>query len=354
MNLLQTSVQEVEGIGPAYREKLGLSGIHDLADLLSVSSAVLAENSGLSQDQIEKWQAAAMFMEAGSMTAQWAEATVHAGILSFDEWLDMSLDHLQSLFSEAVEAGRIPLAPTTSDLLEVTKDVSRLYLGKKAEGQVADHDGNPVAGAQVLAGLHSTTTDERGRWRIAGMNSNDAVRLFIIADGYATYHDPAFQLTTGTRTISVSRITVQPGISEPFLVDELFGDPLPPLQGYRSTVRVYDENEVRENEILSVSSYYDNGDVRMVSEYLSMENNLLIIRAYRLSANKLSDGAAINSLWRFSQGVFLYLSDSRNALNLYKHMRHQLPEIDPSGMSRDEVLMAFQPHVFSDLSNDEA
>ena len=35
-------------------------------------------------------------------------------------------------------------------------------------------------------------------------------------------------------------------------------------------------------------------------------------------------------------------------------MRHQLPEIDPSGMSRDEVLMAFQPHVFSDLSNDEA
>ena len=109
------------------------------------------------------------------------------------------------------------------------------------------------------------------------MNSNDAVRLFIIADGYATYHDPAFQLTTGTRTISVSRITVQPGISEPFLVDELFGDTLPPLQGYRSTVRVYDENEVRENEILSVSSYYDNGDVRMVSEYLSMENNLLII-----------------------------------------------------------------------------
>jgi predicted flap endonuclease-1-like 5' DNA nuclease len=78
-------ITEIEGIGPAYAEKLGTADIKTTDDLLKAGGAKagrkdLAEKTGLSEGQILKWVNMADLMRISGVGEEYSELLEAAGV----------------------------------------------------------------------------------------------------------------------------------------------------------------------------------------------------------------------------------------------------------------------------------
>lgn len=101
---------EVEGIGPAYAEKLAAAGVATTDDLLEKGGTragreALAAASGLSGDQILKWTNHVDLMRIGGVGSEYADLLEAAGVDSPLELARRSAANLAQTFHE-VDAAR--------------------------------------------------------------------------------------------------------------------------------------------------------------------------------------------------------------------------------------------------------
>lgn len=319
MDITNTDVQELEGIGPAYAQTLSEAGVASVFDLLENAPAALAFNTGLPLSKVEQWRSAALFLQAEGMNAQWAEATVAAGIYTFDDWLDKELAELAEVFENALSEGIIPTAPDTSQLYAITKEISRLHFGYKASGTVSDEQGNPIEGAEVLVGKYSTSTNAKGQWHLTGMQGAIQSGLIIIKEGFSTHYTANLTLENDNLIISSLTTMLTAGESLPITWDELDGDTLPSLTNIRSSIRIQGEDALRNKDLLVVSDHYQDGDIRMVSEYIVIENNVLVINGYRVSPDKFESLPTVGSYWIHHEGKFYAINMDRFSVEAFKN-----------------------------------
>ena len=105
----QVKVGDVEGIGPAYGEKLAAVGIVTTDDLLSAGATRqgrenLARDTGISHDLIRKWVDKADLMRVPGVGAQYSDLLELAGVDSPAELSRRNAAHLHQTFEDAVAA----------------------------------------------------------------------------------------------------------------------------------------------------------------------------------------------------------------------------------------------------------
>lgn len=78
-------VIDIEGIGPAYAEKLGRAGVTSTEQLRRASTERLAEQTGISETLLLQWKAMADFMRIKGIGKQYAELLARAGVTGVED-----------------------------------------------------------------------------------------------------------------------------------------------------------------------------------------------------------------------------------------------------------------------------
>lgn len=117
-------IENVEGIGPAYREKLAAAGVTKTNHLLAKGAAPagrkeLAAKTGLKEEQILKWVNLADLMRVRGVAEEYSELLEAAGVDTVKELKTRRADTLTAKMAEVNAATKkVRRAPT---LAEVTK-----------------------------------------------------------------------------------------------------------------------------------------------------------------------------------------------------------------------------------------
>ena len=77
---LNSDVEEIEGIGPAYRERLRAAGVTSVLDLWMGSTILLSNKTGIQPEMILRWQKMADLMKLEGVGPQYSEMLVASGI----------------------------------------------------------------------------------------------------------------------------------------------------------------------------------------------------------------------------------------------------------------------------------
>ena len=105
-------IEEIEGIGPAYAEKLSAAGIGSTDDLLEKCGAAkgrnaVAEATGLSTRQLLKWANMADLMRISGVGEEYSELLEAAGVDTVKELKHRNADNLAEKMSEVNEAKKL-------------------------------------------------------------------------------------------------------------------------------------------------------------------------------------------------------------------------------------------------------
>lgn len=100
-----TKVVEIEGIGPAYAEKLGKAGVQTVEALLDQGSTPagrkkLVESTGIGDKLIMKWVNHADLFRIKGVAGQYAELLEKAGVDTVVELSKRKADNLQKKMAE--------------------------------------------------------------------------------------------------------------------------------------------------------------------------------------------------------------------------------------------------------------
>src|SRR5512139_2339904 len=114
-----TPVSAIEGVGPAAGQLLQAGGIYTVYDLLRAGSPAIhsAVAALASLQEVKAWRQMAVLLEVATVTPQWAEALVQAGVTSLVELRHLDLNELQTLFNAARNQGTIPSLPALEDMV---------------------------------------------------------------------------------------------------------------------------------------------------------------------------------------------------------------------------------------------
>lgn len=98
-------IEDIEGIGPAYGEKLTAAGVNDTDDLLDKAGApagrkALAEATGLSEKQILGWTNMADLMRVSGIGKQFAELLEASGVDTIKELRNRNAENLAAKMDE--------------------------------------------------------------------------------------------------------------------------------------------------------------------------------------------------------------------------------------------------------------
>ena len=113
-------IEEIEGIGPAYGEKLTAAGVNDTDDLLDKAGApagrkALAEATGLSEKQILGWTNMADLMRVSGIGKQFAELLEASGVDTIKELRNRNAENLATKMGEInAEKNLAKTSPTES------------------------------------------------------------------------------------------------------------------------------------------------------------------------------------------------------------------------------------------------
>ncbi|MEQ1822656.1 MAG: DUF4332 domain-containing protein [Fimbriimonadaceae bacterium] len=118
------NISEVEGIGPAYAEKLGGAGVTTVEALLESGASAkgreaLAEASGISEAMIRDWVNHADLMRINGVGPQFAEMLEASGVDSVPELAQRNAANLATKLDEVNTAKN--LANRTPSLSEVER-----------------------------------------------------------------------------------------------------------------------------------------------------------------------------------------------------------------------------------------
>ncbi len=98
-------IEEIEGIGPAYREKLGSAGIRTTDDLLKLCCDArgrkqVSQQSGLSQSLLLNWSNMADMMRVSGVGPQFAELLEASGVDTVKELRNRNAANLAAKMKE--------------------------------------------------------------------------------------------------------------------------------------------------------------------------------------------------------------------------------------------------------------
>lgn len=107
-----SKVEEIEGVGPAYAEKLAATGIKSVADLLEKCAtrkgrAAVAEATGISDKSILKWSNHADLMRIDGVGPEFAELLEAAGVDTVKELRNRNAENLAKAMADKNEEKKL-------------------------------------------------------------------------------------------------------------------------------------------------------------------------------------------------------------------------------------------------------
>jgi predicted flap endonuclease-1-like 5' DNA nuclease len=128
-------IEEVEGIGSVYGEKLALAGIATTDDLLANGATragreALTKATGLTGDQILKWVNKVDLMRVPGVGPEYSDLLEAAGVDSVPELAQRNATNLAQVFADLDAARpnwirRVPSEETTRAWIEAAKGMPR-------------------------------------------------------------------------------------------------------------------------------------------------------------------------------------------------------------------------------------
>jgi predicted flap endonuclease-1-like 5' DNA nuclease len=117
------SIQEIEGIGAAYAEKLATAEIKTTDDLLELccdpkGRKGMSEKTGLSETLILKWANMADLMRVSGIGPEYAELLEASGVDTVKELRTRNVENLTSKMNEINEAKKLTRAAPTASIVE--------------------------------------------------------------------------------------------------------------------------------------------------------------------------------------------------------------------------------------------
>lgn len=115
-------LDEIEGIGPAYAEKLGTQGLTSVDDLLehggtAAGRQTLAEKSGISETLLLEWVNHADLFRINGVGSEYADLLEEAGVDSVPELAQRNAANLAAAMAQANESKNlVRRAPTESEV----------------------------------------------------------------------------------------------------------------------------------------------------------------------------------------------------------------------------------------------
>ncbi|HEY6068791.1 MAG TPA: DUF4332 domain-containing protein [Gaiellaceae bacterium] len=115
-------LNEIEGIGPAYAEKLGAHGLTSVDDLLehggtAAGRQTLAEKSGISETLLLEWVNHADLFRINGVGSEYADLLEEAGVDSVPELAQRNAANLAAAMAQVNESKNlVRRAPTESEV----------------------------------------------------------------------------------------------------------------------------------------------------------------------------------------------------------------------------------------------
>ena len=120
-------IQEIEGIGPAYAEKLAAADIDTTEELLKLccdakDRKATSEKTGVSESQLLKWANMADLMRISGVGSEFSELLEAAGVDTVKELRNRNADNLAAKMAEVNEQKKltrtVPSEKTVADWVE--------------------------------------------------------------------------------------------------------------------------------------------------------------------------------------------------------------------------------------------
>ena len=116
-------IDEIEGIGPAYREKLTAAGVTSTDDLLESCASpqgrkAMAEKSGVSEKLLLGWTNMADLMRVSGVGRQYAELLEAAGVDTIKELRNRNAENLTAKMEEINTAKKVAKATPSASMVE--------------------------------------------------------------------------------------------------------------------------------------------------------------------------------------------------------------------------------------------
>lgn len=124
------AIEEIEGIGPSYAEKLGAAGIKSTDDLLAQCGSAkgrkdTAGTTGLSEKQLLKWANMADLMRIKGVGEEYSELLEAAGVDTVKELQHRNAENLAKKMAEVNEEKKltrqVPTEKTVAGWVEQAK-----------------------------------------------------------------------------------------------------------------------------------------------------------------------------------------------------------------------------------------
>lgn len=268
---------------PEWEAGLRALGFHTSADLLRANRrALVAALPTLTLPQLRQWQAYAQLLEIEGVAPEVCDVLANAGIGSLDELASRKLSQLQAIVAGA------GLAMTDDGLTAILQDAVRLKSLGVLNVNVADADGNPLAGAKASCEGQQGTSDARGRLRFV------RVRLGVPLTMELAHPLLGAKVARGLRA---APLTALQGITIAFprrraasrSLSALRGDTLPTL-GSAPITTAAQAGPPGNNDVLRMVDQYTNGDARMASRFFDYSDGRFIVRTYRVPQALLPAG----------------------------------------------------------------
>lgn len=128
-------VSEIEGVGPAYAEKLSAAGVDTVEALLERGAAKkgraeLAEATGISESSILRWVNHADLMRIDGIGPQFSELLEAAGVDTVAELAQRNAANLATKLAEVNEVknltGRVPSESQVQKMIDEAKSLGKL------------------------------------------------------------------------------------------------------------------------------------------------------------------------------------------------------------------------------------
>ena len=162
-------IQQIEGIGPHFGERLSAAGVHTTQDLLDhcgseAGRRTMATKTGLSEAQLETWVHQADLMRVSGIGSEFGQLLETAGIVTVAELGQREPENIVNLLTRVNEQKRltrvVPSLRTVSKWVtrarELVAPAGRERMDRREMG--AHSGGSAAAGGS--GGMSTTSTDQ--------------------------------------------------------------------------------------------------------------------------------------------------------------------------------------------------
>jgi len=349
-----SAVSVIEGIGPAHAEALAAIRVFHVFDLLrcSVGQLHAAVKARASEDQVRAWQCMASLLQVEEMTDQWAEALCRGGIGTLNELASQEFEALQALFKRAAEKHLIRERPTANQVAAMIRDAAIICCSGTITLTVRDRAGHPVSGAKARIGVHSGETDGQGRVRLVRIPMGVGLPLIVEHERFAVLSISNPPISADHQAIGVLVLTM-PEVGDAAAasserLSEYGGDSLPLGSGVPIRMAVASQKELREADLLCVSSFYKKtAEVKLVSLLKDYVLGEVIVHAYRVPRAAFAEPPKLGDLFVYRGGAFIPRKNTVDSINRYKRRRAMAKAfaMAPTPATSDEKLQDLEQRI---------